>query len=125
MWKLRPGRMVFPLCAIGAYVDKFKMSTTSRTSCQLSDNELSFFITELMDLLLAGADQSQANQPNNLANLIKSEKNISSAIGELSTSRRKERQANGDEEYSKTCHSRARCPKMCFLNVSESQLVLL
>jgi len=31
------------------------------------DNRLFFFVSELMDLLLAGEDQSQANQPNNLA----------------------------------------------------------
>jgi len=31
------------------------------------DNILFFFVSELMDLLLAGEDQSQTNQPNNLA----------------------------------------------------------
>ena len=31
------------------------------------DNRLFFFVSELMDLLLAGEDQSQADQPNNLA----------------------------------------------------------
>jgi len=31
------------------------------------DNSLFFFVSELMDLLLTGKDQSQANQPNNLA----------------------------------------------------------
>jgi hypothetical protein len=31
------------------------------------DNRLFFFVSELMDLLLTGEDQSQADQPNNLA----------------------------------------------------------
>jgi hypothetical protein len=31
------------------------------------DNSLFFFVSELMDLLLTGKDQSQADQPNNLA----------------------------------------------------------
>jgi len=31
------------------------------------DNSLFFFVSELMDLLLTGEDQSQADQPNNLA----------------------------------------------------------
>jgi len=33
----------------------------------LYDNSLFFFVSELMDLLLTGEDQSQADQPNNLA----------------------------------------------------------
>jgi hypothetical protein len=32
-----------------------------------SATRLFFFVSELMDLLLAGEDQSQAHQPNNLA----------------------------------------------------------
>jgi len=31
------------------------------------DNSLFFFVSELMDLMLTGEDQSQADQPNNLA----------------------------------------------------------
>jgi len=31
------------------------------------NNSLFFFVSELMDLLLTGEDQSQADQPNNLA----------------------------------------------------------
>ena len=31
------------------------------------DNSLFFFVSELMDLLLTGEDQSQADQPNKLA----------------------------------------------------------
>jgi len=31
------------------------------------NNSLFFFVSELMDLLLTGDDQSQADQPNNLA----------------------------------------------------------
>ena len=31
------------------------------------DNSLFLFVSELMDLLLTGEDQSQADQPNNLA----------------------------------------------------------
>jgi len=31
------------------------------------DNSFFFFVSELMDLLLIGEDQSQADQPNNLA----------------------------------------------------------
>jgi len=39
----------------------FLMSSCSTTTV------FSFFVSELMDLLLTGEDQSQANQPNNLA----------------------------------------------------------
>jgi len=40
---------------------------SSRQADLQYDNSLFFFVSELMDLLLTGEDQSQADQPNNLA----------------------------------------------------------
>jgi hypothetical protein len=34
---------------------------------RMTDNILSFHVSEIMDLLLTDKDQAQANQPNNLA----------------------------------------------------------
>ena len=46
-----------------------KWSTNLSTVCRVMVNMMSlfFFVSELMDLLLTGEDQSQADQPNNLA----------------------------------------------------------
>eukprot|EP00983_Pelagomonas_calceolata_P040591 1137681-Pelagomonas_calceolata.AAC.1 len=102
MWKLRLGRMGVLLCAIGAHADKFKMRFISLLMCRyegvdlpgdfslaqrflrqqlnvqavfdfhLQHNNELFFVSELLDLLLAGEDQPQADQPNSLAEGLKS-----------------------------------------------------
>eukprot|EP00983_Pelagomonas_calceolata_P006569 215986-Pelagomonas_calceolata.AAC.1 len=68
------------LCAFGAHADKFKMRSMCVFSCVgmrgvqavfdfllQHNNKLFFFVSELLDLLLAGEGQPQADQPSNLA----------------------------------------------------------
>eukprot|EP00983_Pelagomonas_calceolata_P132621 1161888-Pelagomonas_calceolata.AAC.1 len=90
MWKLCLGRMGFPLCAIDAHAGKFKMRFMSFSSVGMRgyvllgentssffrllpavpdfllqhNNKLFLFMSELLDLLLAGVEQPQADQPN-------------------------------------------------------------
>jgi len=61
-----------PACSISLLVI-FQWSDQSVRAQAVSDfllqydNSLFFFVSELMDLLLTGEDQSQADQPSNLA----------------------------------------------------------
>eukprot|EP00983_Pelagomonas_calceolata_P084231 1156319-Pelagomonas_calceolata.AAC.3 len=59
------------LCAIGAHEDKFKMRFMSSFSCVCMRGhvlpQLSCPRRQFLDLLLAGKDQPQADQPNSLA----------------------------------------------------------
>eukprot|EP00983_Pelagomonas_calceolata_P088011 1157096-Pelagomonas_calceolata.AAC.9 len=74
---LRLGGMDVLFCAIGAHADKFKMRSMSclcegmRGNLSCGNNfklaKLFSFVSELMDIMLAGEDQSQADQPNSPA----------------------------------------------------------
>ena len=62
------------VCLLSQFAGDFSAERTRPVSAQAVsdfvlqyDNNLFFFVSELMDLLLTGDDQSQADQPNNLA----------------------------------------------------------